>query len=875
MAKKKAIKLAAASAVAASAFVAAAPAQTDAASNVAVEVSKAVTQMKKAYHTYSDVTAQGKFAPIADVYKEYNVAKKAYANAKAVVTKAGGSAKEAYLAQLDATYNEYIAKRVVTYIDAFNYATALEDKKEALEAALEEKEWEKAEELYHEISYELNTRTVILHRVYGQTARNLLVDAFKVEAQDTRDSITNEVSVKMYYDKAKDLVAEGKLEDAKKAMDHVADYVAKLDKDTDFGAYLLTQVSEVKAAYEAKLAPAVESVSAINAKQLVVTFNQPVLGETADVANDATDVANYTLGANNANAAVLSADKRSVTVTFNGGVEGQDQVLVVNPVATSKKDANGATVSTEKYSKVFSFEDTVKPQVTGTSYDNGKIIVSFSEAIGTEPAVVRVNGVPVPASSYEVSSSDATKVEITHSLAAGATASLYVAGAKDASTAQNEMSLFNGSVIAPSADTAKPSITSVQVTGQNTAKVTLSEAITQTSVNAKLQKGATQSDVTLVKDTTDTTGKTYTLTVDLNGATAGDGIFSGTSTSETFTLFVAAGAMSDTSSPANTNDLFSTSLTFNKDVNGPALATSKVATDNKKFELKFDENLIVAGSVANLTVKNSEGVKISADADETVLKSGDASVYLVDIKDGDVAFDAGTYTVSIPAGYFTDQYGNPSAAVTSTFTVGAPSNADTTKPTATVTNVSGTANAFQVVYSEEVTASALNLANYKLDGSALPAGTEIYFTSTAKTTVQIVLPENSINIGNQTTGASAILNVSGVADKAGNVINSANTAVVVKDNTAATITNVQVIGQDVYVTFNENVTFDSVAGVDANDALDIKVSNVVVEAGDLAVVAGNAKQVKFTLDAAPATAPVVTVKANQTLLTDANGVPVK
>ncbi|WP_197198989.1 hypothetical protein [Cytobacillus firmus] len=54
MAKKKAIKLAAASAVAASAFVAAAPAQTDAASNVAVEVSKAVTQMKKAYHTYSD-----------------------------------------------------------------------------------------------------------------------------------------------------------------------------------------------------------------------------------------------------------------------------------------------------------------------------------------------------------------------------------------------------------------------------------------------------------------------------------------------------------------------------------------------------------------------------------------------------------------------------------------------------------------------------------------------------------------------------------------------------------------------------------------------------------------------------------------------------
>lgn len=246
MAKKKAIKLAAASAVAASAFVAAAPAQTDAASNVAVEVSKAVTQMKKAYHTYSDVTAQGKFAPIADVYKEYNAAKKAYANAKALVNKAGGADKDKHLAALEDTYAEYIAKRVITYIDAYNYATTLQDKQIALEEALKNKDWDAAEKQYHAISYELKTRTVILDRVYGKSTRELLRGSFKADAQAARDSIQNEVSVKIYFDKAEGLLNDGKLEEAKAAMDHVADYVAKLDKDTDFGAALLAKVAAAK-----------------------------------------------------------------------------------------------------------------------------------------------------------------------------------------------------------------------------------------------------------------------------------------------------------------------------------------------------------------------------------------------------------------------------------------------------------------------------------------------------------------------------------------------------------------------------------------------------------------------------------------------------
>jgi hypothetical protein len=627
-------------------------------------------------------------------------------------------------------------------------------------------------------------------------------------------------------------------------------------------------------------APAVTSVSAINAKQIVVKFNTELEGQSDTLTNDATDVANYTLNNIRPDSAVLSADKKSVTLTFNGGVEGQDQVLVVNPVATTKRDKDGAIVNTEKYSTILTYTDTVAPTVVSTSYANGVITIQFSEAIGTKPTVVRVNGVPVAASDISINSSDATKVEVSYpGLAAGSTASLYVAGAKDASAAQNEMDLFNGTVIAPAADTDKPHITAVQVTGQNTAKITLSEAINEATVPAKLQKGASIYDVNLVKDTNDSTGKTYTLTVDLNGASAGDGIFSGSSTSETFSLLVAKDAMTDASN--NKNDEFITSITFVKDTKAPTVTKTEVTTGNKQFSFSFDEPLTVAGSYKNIIVKNSDGVKFAVVDTETQLKADDDKVYLVDIKSGDVAIDPGTYTVTIPAGFFTDSYGNATPAITKTFTVGQPAQAvDTTKPVAVVSNVQSVKNVFEVSFKngvsgalEEVTSSALNLNNYKLDGKPLPAGTEIYFTDTNKNTVRIELPEGSINIGDQTNGASAILTIANVQDKAGNVMNTSNHTVIVNDNTAATITNVQVIGKDVYVTFSEPVAFSG--NVDADIVFDLTVNNTPVTAGDISAVDGNNKQVKFTLDNTPAATPVVKVKAGQTGLTDVNGVPVK
>ncbi|QOK25900.1 Ig-like domain-containing protein [Cytobacillus oceanisediminis] len=872
MAKKKAIKLAAASAVAASAFVAAAPAQTDAASNVAVEVSKAVTQMKKAYHTYSDVTAQGKFAPIADVYKEYNAAKKAYANAKAVVTKAGGSAKEAYLAQLDATYNEYIAKRVVTYIDAFNYATALEDKKEALEAALEEKEWEKAEELYHEISYELNTRTVILHRVYGQTARNLLVDAFKVEAQDTRDSITNEVSVKMYYDKAKDLVAEGKLEDAKKAMDHVADYVAKLDKDTDFGAYLLTQVSEVKAAYEAKLAPAVESVSAINLTTVVVAFNKEV-----DKAS-AINVANYTVNGSNpaANSVKLNDDKKSVTITVSALTNNANARVTVKDVT----DTAGKKVTA--FDELVYVSDTTAPTVASTSYSHAANLftINFSENLATgATSLVKVfdqNNVDVTASTT-ITSPDAKTITVgTSALAAGKTYKVVMLGAKDLANNYFAGNKVETTFTTSKTDEVKPTVSSLDVRNNNTVRVTFSEAISVGAANKiaelKLDDAAVATTVTKVTSFSSAPevageavdvygdGKTWDIKVKATGISGAAKV----------TLVNFADLEGNTQDAA-----FNKLATFAADTAAPVVSSTKVV--GSKLYVSYDEEVAVASaplaanSIQLVTPGNvlkdvSASATISVDATDTTGKT-----VVVDL--GSNVATAGSYTVKLASGVVSDK-ATPANSKAYDHVAQFGGSADTGKPTLLMSGTPATIDASAIVqsadnkfvtvtFSEKVDASALNPANYLVNGVAVFENA-IFVGDT--NVVRLTLKANGISVSGDHQ-----VTVSGVKDLAGNVMDSVTTIETLNENTPPVAQTLSILnGTTLEVTFSEGIS-----DTGANADFEVKVNGAVVTPSNINV-SGN--KATFTVATLPTLTTPISVKVLDTNdLEDAAGnvVPTK
>lgn len=845
MAKKKAIKLAAASAVAASAFVAAAPAQTDAASNVAVEVSKAVTQMKKAYHTYSDVTAQGKFAPIADVYKEYNAAKKAYANAKAVVTKAGGSAKEAYLAQLDATYNEYIAKRVVTYIDAFNYATALEDKKEALEAALEEKEWEKAEELYHEISYELNTRTVILHRVYGQTARNLLVDAFKVEAQDTRDSITNEVSVKMYYDKAKDLVAEGKLEDAKKAMDHVADYVAKLDKDTDFGAYLLTQVSEVKAAYEAKLAPAVESVSAINAKEVQIQFGSPVTKASVLTGTSVQNITFSPVGTATAPGALtgsLSADGKTLTVTATNSFSGSYTVVATDSI----EGTNGKKLS--EYKEVVSLKDTVRPTVGQAVYNSNNVATfTFSEPIDVADNAALASALTLKDASGATYAPTVVLAADKKSFTLDLNAGTFVTG-KTYTLTVTSLKDFAGNLITPNplsvtvekkvVDNVAPTVSSISSSQAGYVVVNFSEKVSANANNEVAVVGGVTADL----DTNASLDASGTVLTVRNAS------FNGIK-DITVTGFADVAGNAGTAKTALVN--------FPVDSVKPVVSSSAVKViDNKNYVvLTFSEDVTVSnagGSTITGTYVTDNGVeKTMAAIDASVA----ANVSMVTGTKNQVKIlvdsqEKGKYNVSLPANLVTDVVGNANVAVTSTYTIGA-NTSETTKPTIVdstplTSDLDGIVvqvadnNTVTIEFSEKLATSSLNLNNFLVEGVAVAE--KAVFTDTDQDTIKLTLKEGAIK-----TSGTYNFTVQNVSDVAGNVMTSVTQPKAFVDNDAPGLTSAALTSNDVAgdtsvitLTFDEAIDAATIAEGSAVADFDIFVDGVALGTANVTEAIGTA-----------------------------------
>lgn len=805
--KKKAIKIATASAIAASAFVAAAPAQTDAASNVEIEVSKAVTQMKKAYHTYSDVTANGVFADINVVYKEYNAAKAAYSNAKAVVKAAGGSAQAAYEAQLDVTYNDYIAKRVVTYIDAYNYATTLDGMRQDLEAALVAKDWNQAEELYHAISYELKTRTVILHRVYGETARGLLVDEFKLVAQDLRDSIQNEVSVKMYFDKANDLVAAGNLTEAKAAMDKVADLVAGLDKDTNFGADLLTKVATVKAAYEAKLTPAVESVSAINATQIEVKFNLPISkaslyadGVSGSFHADA-DITIQSLDGVTASVTggTLSADGKTLTLTANAPVSKRYDVLV-----DGLKTTSGKTVA--KYQQVVTFAvDTTAPTILGTERINAsQVKVKFSE--------------PLQAFSPTFKYADGSAVTVTGSVAAGASEVIFTI---DPLTTANKEIVATfigaqdqaGNLLTPNpatvsftkgaADGVAPVVSSITQVGPTKFEVKVSEALAS-NPTVTVDGAAT----IVAKDATDATKYVVTAESVLDGAQT-----------------VVVSGLTDLSGVSGT--AYTKVVVFTKDIATPKVASSVVVQDatNKKeyLEITFDRDVAlntatVTGDATYMkdfvtsttTLTGNVSYKDATATNKKVVRV-ELDSYLGTTTD----VEGAKYTVGLDFTGVTSLSGIAADdTATATFTRGKDGvPASTAKLAApSVTAVANDNNKVKVTFPAAVDgASATNVNNYRVDGAivesvtleAVSGGTQVAYlnlkaNSNTFTGTRNIIVENVKALGSSVTMDRYVENT-----------------VELKENIAPTVTKAVLTSTGtVQLTFSEGVT-NAVA--DVND----------------------------------------------------------
>ncbi|WP_186321485.1 bifunctional 2',3'-cyclic-nucleotide 2'-phosphodiesterase/3'-nucleotidase [Bacillus sp. FJAT-22090] len=192
-------------------------------------VDQARKDMKEAAYAYVVPAQKGKLATSKDLYPALNKAKANYAKAKDAIVKSNAKNKNVLLKDLEDLYNERITKGIVPYIDAYNYADKyLNPILADIKAAEAQKDWAKVEKLYHQLSVQLKSRTVILYRFTGKAARDLLLDQYKDPANKKRDQLMVPVTIYMKVVEAEKLIAAGKKEEAAKVVESIKPLLDKV-----------------------------------------------------------------------------------------------------------------------------------------------------------------------------------------------------------------------------------------------------------------------------------------------------------------------------------------------------------------------------------------------------------------------------------------------------------------------------------------------------------------------------------------------------------------------------------------------------------------------------------------------------------------------
>ena len=580
----------------------------------------------------------------------------------------------------------------------------------------------------------------------------------------------------------------------------------------------------------------VESVTAINSKQVEVKFTQAVKKDSVIAAgklaaskvtvqrteaattpagvitNTLTDLGNTSAAAD----ATLSTDGKTLTITTHSNqvLDGTYTVQVSGVVAATTEK------TMEAYASTFKVSDKTQPTVTDVKFDvaSNKFEITYSEPIKTAPVVVRVNGeATTPAT---VSTSDQSKVTVARPAAVklGSTVSLYVAGAQDGAT---NMSVPYTGDVTLSIDENALQVTSVEQKSSNEILVVFNKPLDSTSnstlTTAGSGSGKTDSALTFLangtvyesntnfkvtKDLADTTGKTYILKFTA-GTAPNYKIYSGTTAN--ISLVFANNVLKDVYGQSLATD--TKTLTLTKDTEGPKVVSAKIV--NNKIEVTFDEDIASTGGNTGQIVLRKDGVALStaASAIQKGSTGDDAKVLQITLNTTDLdngKMKAGTYTVRLNPAAIKDAHSNDNTAQNATVSKDATAATEDLKATVAKNTAN---NKIKVTFTEAVTAdTALNASNYTLDGAALPTGTDIYFADSTKTVVNIDLPANSVNIGSASSPAKAEFAVSGVQTAAGKTVVATSGLVDLEDNTPTILKSAKLLAANVLeLTFDEDL----------------------------------------------------------------------
>lgn len=609
---------------------------------------------------------------------------------------------------------------------------------------------------------------------------------------------------------------------------------------------------------------AVSSVSAANAAELVVKFNNPVKASTVVESNGtlvngvfsitslSTDgVTAATVTSADSLKATLSEDGKSLTIRVAAGekFEGQYAFTIANNTVVAKEDAKNKLAA---YSTTFTAKDSVRPALVGVSYtDTQTAVVEFSEPIVKDStfalSAARVDGKELQAASKAVLTSSQFVIDSNNPRKA--TISLAGLDAKD-DDAEIKLSFvgltdFAGNLVSPNPvstvvklDTSnkeEAQVVSIKKVGTLELEISFDQAL-KTKPAVKID-GTTvdAAKVSINKDN----AKVVNVKIDnsitgLKDVTISDFVGVNNVAGKTVTKIV----------------------NFDADIVAPKVVSSAVEKINGKEYLvvTYDEDVIVPTASVALTgskvVNYVTSALTSADTvnvtlyDETATKSNKVKMELT----GLVAAD---YTVELAEGLVTDLFNNNSVKKEVKFTRTAnDSEFD-------VINVSSTAdnNVLEVSFDVEVDpASALNTANYVVEGAKVD---KVELTKNSGTaTVKVTLAKNS----NDFSGLHFVT-VSGVKTATGHAMKAFAANVNINENVVPTVAKLDVTTtKQLKVTFSENVNVTGTAN------FDVYVGTVKVDASTVAV--SNTNELVITLDNALTTADkdkTITVKPATTI----------
>jgi hypothetical protein len=694
MANKRVFKLATASAVAASALVAAVPAS--AASVTYEQAEKQVNLAREAANVLHAAYTKG-----ADyenrVVAEYDEARRHLIWAEQRVNGLKDAKQKSYLnSRLDGL--RATIERTNDYNNAVRAADFLEDAREVVVAEMSKgfSDLDAAKAAQADLVAKEKLAKTNFAKVYGAEMQKSFTELYiTADHKALQTNTYYGVALASYLVEADKAIKANDVATAEKFLGYAEGAAGKLTNE-DLKADLTADWTELKSDLEAIKVPKVESVSAINATKLQVTFNKEVNEAAAELATNYTFVG---LASGTTWTAELQSDNKTVVLTLDKAIENDTTfVATVDEVAT-KADT---TVKTAKYTKTLTFSDTVRPTFTNAVYPKpGVAELNFSEELSTAGTVVVYDG--LVESTTVTKTLDGSKLTL-GSLELNKEYKVVITGAKDRSgnliAAPIEVTVKN-----TLSDTVKPVATSVSSQGIDTVKVQFSEAILPTAgkyANIKVNGVNATGTINQSFD-----AKTNVLTV--SGITD---ISSGDVKSITVEAFEDLAGLDGV---AVTKVLSFTTA-------APSLQSTQVVKEGTKTfaVLTFDKAVASVDPSVNATYVTSENVY------KTTTLPGTVDVDKKQVKLEVTGKEAGTYTVTFAKDKLSDGTTGNANPVTVNFTVG--TSVDSTVPEVAALFFAGEtlpsgataeAGTVYVSYSKPMSSSALNADNYKVDGSSL------------------------------------------------------------------------------------------------------------------------------------------------------------